>query len=248
MKKIKLIGLLFLAIPFFSTCKKEKTEPSNPYGGNNGQYTIWVRSDLGLGDIQVSIDNVLVGSISHYHSSGVNCGKGDVNVKLPEGTHSYIATSGSGGSWSGTLDFEKGECKTLELTLGSSGPAGKPGNPRFNLEFTNPENVDLDLYVQTPNGEILYYGNPTGDDGQLDVDCKCNGCPNGPYENIYWVEGTAPRGTYKYWVKYYGKCGSGTNPTSNFKLRRLKNSTVQSEISGTLSSVGSSSSVYTFTY
>ena len=27
---------------------------------------------------------------------------------------------------------------------------GQDGNPRFNLMFTNPDNVDLDLYVKNP--------------------------------------------------------------------------------------------------
>ena len=28
---------------------------------------------------------------------------------------------------------------------------------KFNLQFTNSENVDLDLYVQIPSGAIIYY-------------------------------------------------------------------------------------------
>ncbi|MDF9794974.1 hypothetical protein OKW21_000237 [Catalinimonas alkaloidigena] len=89
---------------------------------------------------------------------------------------------------------------------------GQIGNPQFNLQFTNPESVDLDLYVEDPNGEIIYYGNVfTNSGGQLDVDCLCGDCPNGPNENIFWpMDGNAPSGTYRYWVDYYGSCGTNT--------------------------------------
>lgn len=111
---------------------------------------------------------------------------------------------------------------------------GAPGNPRFNLQFTNEENVDLDLYVKTPNGVTIYYANAAADGGTLDVDCLCGVCPQGPNENIFWENGTAPTGTYEYWVDYFGSCGSGT-PSSSFTLRVLKNSEVVATRTGTLS-------------
>ena len=105
--------------------------------------------------------------------------------------------------------------------------AGTPGNPRFNLQFTNQANVDLDLYVKTPNGTIIYYGRKSSQGGVLDVDCLCGNCPNGPNENIYWVPGTAPSGTYQFWVEYYGRCsGAASSATSDFTLRVVNNSTV----------------------
>lgn len=125
---------------------------------------------------------------------------------------------------------------------------GNPGNPRFNLQFTNETSVDLDLYVQTPSGSIISYSNPRSNGGILDVDCLCGSCPNGPNENIYWVEGTAPRGVYKYWVKYYGNCGSSSSGSSQYTIRRIKNSDVQETFTGTLSTTGQLSQIYTFTY
>ncbi|MFA7445939.1 MAG: hypothetical protein WCY89_08330 [Flavobacteriaceae bacterium] len=119
---------------------------------------------------------------------------------------------------------------------------GNPGNPRFNLQFTNPDNVDLDLYVETPNGTIIHWANPTGQGGTLDVDCYCMSCSQGPNENIYWENGTAPSGTYKYWVEYYGSCGS-SSASSSFTLKVLKNSQVITTKTGTLSS--GSSNVWT---
>src|SRR5690606_7795161 len=116
---------------------------------------------------------------------------------------------------------------------------GNPGNPRFNLQFTNPDNVDLDLYVETPNGTVIHWANPTGQGGTLDVDCFCISCAQGPNENIYWENGTAPSGTYKYWVEYYGNCGT-SSASSNFTLRVMKNSQVIATRTGSLSSEGTS--------
>jgi uncharacterized protein YfaP (DUF2135 family) len=116
---------------------------------------------------------------------------------------------------------------------------GNPGNPRFNLQFTNPDNVDLDLYVQTPSGVIISYSNPNADGGTLDVDCLCFDCPQGPNENIFWENGTAPTGDYEYWVDYYSSC-NGEDTSSSFTLRVLKNSEVVSTRTGTLSSGQSS--------
>ncbi len=123
---------------------------------------------------------------------------------------------------------------------------GKSGNPRFNLQFTNEANVDLDLYVETPNGSQIYYSNQTAQGGELDVDCLCSSCPNGPNENIFWQDGTAPNGTYKFWVKYYGYCG-GNNQPSTYTLRLLRNSQILETYTGTLTTVNSLSPIYTFT-
>lgn len=125
-------------------------------------------------------------------------------------------------------DNEGGEVEEL---------VGQDGNPRFNLQFTNPENVDLDLYVQTPSGAIIYYGNLTADQGTLDVDCLCDDCPQGPNENIFWENGTAPSGTYKYWVDYYGACGD-EGGSSSFTLRVVRNNVVLETKTGTMSEEG----------
>jgi len=123
---------------------------------------------------------------------------------------------------------------------------GQDGNPRFNLQFTNPENVDLDLYVQTPSGAVIFYGNLSEDAGTLDVDCLCQDCPQGPNENIFWENGTAPSGTYKFWVDYFGTC-SEDGVSSNFTLRVVGNGVVLQKRTGTLSEEGTTEQ-WTFEY
>ena len=121
---------------------------------------------------------------------------------------------------------------------------GQDGNPRFNLVFTNPENVDLDLYVKTPSGAIIYYGNLAADQGKLDVDCKCSSCPDGPNENIFWDNGTAPTGTYEYWVEYYGYCTTASSESS-YTIRVIRNGEVLETKTGTLTD-GVNSAKWTF--
>jgi uncharacterized protein YfaP (DUF2135 family) len=122
---------------------------------------------------------------------------------------------------------------------------GQPGNPRFNLQFTNEANVDLDLHVEDPLGEEIYYGNSfSNSDGELDVDCLCDDCPQGANENIFWEVGKAPKGTYRVWVEYFDYCGNNANVTSNYTLRVVQNERIIATYTGTLSPTSRQSAVY----
>ena len=123
--------------------------------------------------------------------------------------------------------------------------SGNPGNPRFNLQFSNGSNVDLDLHVRTPNNSEIYFGNSSAQNGSLDVDCICGSCGTTGNENIFWTNGTAPSGTYQVWVYYYGNCGSSA-ATSTYTLRVMQNSTIVATYNGTLSNSNRTSVMYTF--
>ena len=125
---------------------------------------------------------------------------------------------------------------------------GQPGDPRFNLVFTNAENVDMDLHVIDPTGQEIYYGRKRGANGvELDVDCKCSSCPNGPNENIYWPQGgNAPKGVYKFWVEYYDYCGN-LEPSSDFTIRVAINEKVKATYTGSLKQSDDKSTIYTWT-
>lgn len=119
---------------------------------------------------------------------------------------------------------------------GAADIVGSIGNPQFNLVFDNENNVDMDLYVRDPNGETIYFANSrSASGGELDVDCQCVSCPNGPNENIFWETGSAPSGTYTYWVDYFGSC-SGGSASSSYTLRVLQNGQIVETKTGSLSS------------
>ncbi|TNE91210.1 MAG: hypothetical protein EP330_06075 [Deltaproteobacteria bacterium] len=119
--------------------------------------------------------------------------------------------------------------------------AGEDGVLRFNLQFTNPEQVDLDLHVVAPDGSEIFYAEPSAAGGQLDVDCFCGegNCPQGPNENIYWdYAGEAPPGTYVARIEYYGTCDGSTTAESEFTLRVLQSGDIVAEYVGVLGYLG----------
>jgi hypothetical protein len=118
---------------------------------------------------------------------------------------------------------------------------GQDGNPRFNLKFTGA--VDFDLYVKDPSGEVISYSNSSSaSGGVLDVDCIC--CGHGS-ENIFWEDGTAPSGTYEYWVDFYSYC---SDPSSDFTITLTRNGTTIVTQSGNLSVVNEESTHWTYTH
>ena len=95
---------------------------------------------------------------------------------------------------------------------------GSAGNVRVNIEWEG--DVDLDLYVTDPCGNVFGYSEATVADcaefrGAWDIDDTGPGVgsDNPHAENIVWTEG-APVGTYQVHVNYFG----GTSPT-NYTLR-----------------------------
>jgi hypothetical protein len=95
---------------------------------------------------------------------------------------------------------------------GQQQPAGT-GDVAFRLTWNS--DADLDLYVQEPNGTIIFYGNSrSSTGGMLDVDSNagCSSRAANPIENVFWSTGSAPRGQYFYWVDHFG-CGPGSSYT-----------------------------------
>jgi uncharacterized protein YfaP (DUF2135 family) len=93
------------------------------------------------------------------------------------------------------------------------------GLPLENCEGSG--RVDIDLWVEEPDGTRVYYGNDVGPTATLDYD---NTCGFGP-ENIFVPTGHAAAGTYKVWVVYFvdapgehSQSFSRTLPSANYCL------------------------------
>lgn len=82
------------------------------------------------------------------------------------------------------------------------------GDVQITLEWY--DTVDLDLHVQDPNGEQIYFDEPTSTSGgELDVDANypCSApLTSSPLENVYWPWGGAPEGEYRVYVVYFSDC------------------------------------------
>ena len=123
---------------------------------------------------------------------------------------------------------------SLTLCLGCSAhrEAGT-GDIAFRLVWDGES--DLDLYVEDPAGTCIFFGqrgSTTG--GLLDVDC--NGASDRtcehPVENVYWPAGTAPAGTYHYWLEAHSVIPA--EAPLRFELQLLRGPGVQWRHTGTL--------------
>jgi hypothetical protein len=125
MKKLIIHGfaIILLALTFVFSCKKKEPEPeTNNYGSGNGMVTFYLKSDLGLGNITVSVDGQVKGTITQFHSDGVTCGSGNVNVTLTKGNHTLYAVSQTGSViWNNTFTIYEADCLHFELTYNGTG-------------------------------------------------------------------------------------------------------------------------------
>jgi len=96
-------------------------------------------------------------------------------------------------------------CTTSEA---SSAVVLQTGDVQVTLRWNTPD--DVDLYVQDPAGDQVFYGNPSvPSGGQLDVDANL-GCAEqmaSPVENIFWPTGGGVPGDYVVTVSLFSFCG-----------------------------------------
>ena len=76
---------------------------------------------------------------------------------------------------------------------------------------------DLDLHVITPAGNEIFFDNPSADSGTLDQDDIpiIDGFPDRTdwVENIFFpIDGSAPSGTYTYFVHNFSEQGDSADP------------------------------------
>ncbi len=114
--------LLLASLAFFVySCSKESPQPSPPTTtttttATTGSVVFWIASDLGCGNITVSLNGVSA-TISSINSAGAPaCGSsGSASFTLAAGIYNYSASCTSL-SWTGTVTVTVGGCANLPLT------------------------------------------------------------------------------------------------------------------------------------
>ena len=118
----------------------------------------------------------------------------------------------------GVMQISDNTITQLEETINLVESTLQYGYGDVQVTLTWDNTADLDLYVTDPDGETIYYSNPTSaSGGQLDVDDTDGYGP----ENIFWEDGAAPSGQYLVQLHHY----SGDSPANYIILVQLGDGT-----------------------
>lgn len=108
---------------FYMSCRPNEEKYLIEKAAVQSQHIFWVRSDLGVGQIKVYLDDEYWGRINTYYSSGVECYRENsaYNLTLSEyvGKNLYYdfkAVAENGSTWEWVVTFEPGKCVSNELT------------------------------------------------------------------------------------------------------------------------------------
>lgn len=73
--------------------------------------------------------------------------------------------------------------------------------------------ADMDLFVIDPMGEEISFKHKTSrSGGVMDRDARGDCTDGSIVENVYWPQGTIPRGTYRVDVRYFSDCNRRLGP------------------------------------
>lgn len=117
-------------------------------------------------------------------------------------------------------------------TTGGEDTIARTGDVQITLVWSH--DSDMDLHVIDPDGNEIYWSNPTSDSGgQLDIDKIPDEGDFGPHvENIFWPPDGAPPGTYTAFVHHYD---SYTGASGSYTLEVRVGGLVVHEESGSVS-------------
>jgi major membrane immunogen (membrane-anchored lipoprotein) len=127
LKSMRLFLLFSFLSVFFTSCKKEDLLPPIPTGPDSGEGMFWTASDLGCGNITVTIGGISKVITSYYNTTIPDCtASGAATFNLTPGTYSYTASC-PGLSWNGSITITANGCTKIQLT-GSGGGGGGGGS------------------------------------------------------------------------------------------------------------------------
>jgi hypothetical protein len=99
-------------------CLLQQLTASNNGGGTTttGSVTVWTRTDLGCGNITVSIGGKSALITSYYANGVTSCeASASATINLPAGSYAMSASCSGGKTWSGTANITSGGCQLIEL-------------------------------------------------------------------------------------------------------------------------------------
>lgn len=141
--------IIFIAAVLFASCTKKDFAPP---AADTGTLTVYSKSDLGAGNIEVFIDNVSAGIVSHFSPAGVTCGGGDVNIKKAGGDYALMAKGANGKTWGPiTIAIENGTCKSFELTNNTTG--GTTGGSQATVTTPETQFISNEDFTASKQGD-----------------------------------------------------------------------------------------------
>lgn len=124
LKNMKLLLLFSFFSVFFASCKKEDLLPPIPTGPDSGEGMFWIASNLGCGNITVTIGGTSKLITGYYNTTIPDCtASGAATFNLTPGTYSYTASC-TGLSWSGSITITANGCTKIQLTSSGGGGGG----------------------------------------------------------------------------------------------------------------------------
>lgn len=250
-------AVLVLSITWMVGCKKDSSSKNGPgptSGSTQGQAIIYLTQDCNVGNVAVTINGINK-QIRDYSTYVPDCGADSSYAifSLEPGTYSVTA-NGNQESWNGSVTVTASQCTGLQLTCDGIKPIvmGLAGTPRFNLQHS--AGVDFDLHVMCPDGNEINSYNTSGSNGKLDLQSSCLGSDTNyglsgltlTNENVWFSQGKALHGTYKFWAQFSSSCSSSMS--GSYTLRVMDGLSVVATYTGTLTSANTKSQVYTFVY
>lgn len=151
------VGLLSL-ISFQSSCSEPEpeTEPDTIIKSTTGDATFWLASDLGVGNITVTLNDVSK-IITGYYTSTPSCGAdSSANFSLSPGTYTYNASAGNT-IWKGTIIITSGECSKMQLTRSGENGGSGSGNGVLNGKWMSSDGTGITI---SGTQAIFYSFNP----------------------------------------------------------------------------------------
>ena len=154
---------------FYMACTPQEQNYLTEKAAAESQHIFWTRSDLGVGQIKVYMDDEYWGTISNFYANGVQCYAENSAYNLTVAEYSAVdeyydfkAVADNGSTWEWGVTFEPGKCESNELTEFNASlfvkncnsldgvwvrqnDNGLPGTTGMKINFSNGQGIITDV-------------------------------------------------------------------------------------------------------